>query len=122
MICRSCGYTNMQTDELCDNCNGIIHSPEAAANNQRIWGAMSQELKKEFEDKCKHAQERFHRHSVYLKKRVRLDILMGTFSTLIMSVLSGIASNIIVVLLVTASGSAVGYYLNKRKGGRYWGM
>src|SRR3972149_5060304 len=117
MFCKNCAYPNLPIYFTCQRCGSVMHSVEDTDRTKREWDIMPNEMRMEFEAKCKAEQERWEEHNIFLRKSRMLHTIVGSALGGVTGLLTGI-----VIIPDVVLGAVAGYYLNHRGGGQYTGM
>ncbi|MBI4834088.1 MAG: hypothetical protein HY811_04615 [Planctomycetes bacterium] len=117
MYCPVCTYPNPPTTPKCGKCKSSLRTPEEAEEQQKLWDALPEPARLEFEEKCflerrKYRKRRFFQLKNRLKQMVIGGILIGGLGFL--------HGKYITPDIIT--GCLIGFMLNRKRGGRFWGM
>ena len=128
MNCASCSLSNLNYLENCDFCGEMLQTTAEAEVRKREWDALPETAKEEFAAETKKARQRMDDWLEWLRRSTRKHSIIGAIffgipTTVCMSWLTGGGFILFILLVVDlATGAALGYLLNKWRGGEYRGM
>lgn len=126
--CRGCGLSNLPYLQDCSFCGAAVQTPLEAHRKKQEWEALSEPLRDEFSREYARTLERYREWVATLKRDRWKHAAYGAAAfalpmTFILGKISAIGFWFGVAFLADLGlGAALGYAINRLRGGEYRGM